>query len=461
MTKKFKIIISDFHMGPGDFTAQNPLEDFNSDAEFVTFIDAVIAESTQARKDAELIINGDFLEFLQVPAVDNFDPLASYPPSAYTDTGVTASLKQLNIIIQNHPKVFGALADFLNATAPIREITILSGNHDPNLYWQAVQTRFREAVGALGRRRNRLNFVRTFINRENIYVEHGNQRTEKMNRFPNFEVPIDADDASQIYLPPGSNFVINYFNVAEREAWWIDSVKPFTSLIWFTLQWDFDLAIDLLLGFLAHSPGLLLGSFSADSTTPNSDMPMVAQLEDDSQRADIAKHYAEDDDFRHGFHRQIYNVLHPTRTLKNAKAFTALGNAIAMAQSEQKSMRTVLSDAAQEIITQGKAKAVFFGHTHHPVIKKFGADGYYVNTGAWLWSEDFDNAAKDQWFALFNHPEQFQKTKRLPFARVDYDKNGNPTPQLLDYSGRGFPPPPPKNIFAHLWDWILKLFGAK
>ena len=461
MTKKFKIIISDFHMGPGDFDAQNPLEDFDSDDEFASFIDAIITESAQSKKAVELIINGDFLEFLQVPAVDNFDPLASYPPEAYTDTGVAASLKQLDIIIKNHSKVFGALAEFLNADNPIREITILSGNHDPNLYWQAVQSRFREAVGALGRRRNRLNFVRTFINRENIYVEHGNQRTESMNRFPNFEVPIDADDASQIYLPPGSKFVINYFNFAEREAWWIDSVKPFTSLIWFTLKWDFDLAADLLLGFLLHSPGLLLGSFSASAATPNPSLPLVAQLEDDAQRADIARRYVDDDDFRRRFHRQIYNLLNPADTLKNARAFTALGNAVEMAQSDQESMRSVLSEAAEEIIATGKAKAVFFGHTHHPAFEKFGDAGYYINTGAWLWSENFDNATKEKWFALFKNPEQFEKTKRLPFARVDYDKNDMPIPQLLDYSGQGFPPPPPQTFFSRLWDWILKLFGAK
>ncbi len=448
-------------MGPGDLDAPNPLEDFDSDDEFVTFIDAIIAESNRDNKNVELIINGDFLEFLQVPAVDDFDPLATYPPSAYTDTGVVASLKQLNIIIENHAKVFGALAEFLHADAPIREITILSGNHDPNLYWQAVQSRFREAIGALGRRRKYLNFVRTFINRENIYVEHGNQRTEKMNRFPNFEVPLDADDASQIYLPPGAKFVINYFNFAEREAWWIDSAKPFTSLIWFTLQWDFNLAVDLLLGFLVHSPGLLMGSFSASAATPPPSSPLITQLEDDSQRVNIAQRYTEDDDFRHDFHRQIYNLLHPTRALKTAQTIAALGNAIEMAQTDQEEMRSVLSEAAEEIIGTGKAKAVFFGHTHHPAFEKIGDDGYYINTGAWLWEEDLSNATKDKWFALFNNPEQFQKTKRLPFARVDYDKQGNPTPQLLDYSGQGFPPPQTKNFLSRLWDWILKLFGAK
>ncbi len=463
MAGKFKVVLSDLHIGPGDTTASNPLEDFTADDDFAHLLADIAAESEQTGNDAELIINGDFLEFLQVPAVDNFDPQATYSPAAYRDTTAAASVKQLKIIIANHPKIFTALADFLHPDPPVRRVTILNGNHDANLYWAETQNSLREAIGAKGHRRECLQFATTFINRDGIWVEHGNQRTEKVNRFPDFDHPTDPADPNRIYLPPGSEFVISYFNYAEKEAWWLDNVKPFTSLIWFALQWNFDLAADLLLGFLVHSPGLLAGSFSVESdntATPN----LVAQLEDDAQRAELAARYAADAAVRRDVHRQIAALLDAAGAPQPPQAF---GNALigddplVMAQAEQQAMRSVLSVAARQIIEQGKAKAVFFGHIHHHAFEKIGDDGYYINTGAWLWSENMSDATRETWFELFNHPEKFTDSRRLPYARVDYDANGNPVPQLLDYSGQGFPPPPRhRSFWERLLDWFLHLFGA-
>ncbi len=461
MAEKFKVIISDLHIGPGDTSAANPLEDFTADDDFSRLLADIAAESEQTGKDAELIINGDFLEFLQVPAVDDFDPNATYSPAAYRDTTAAASVKQLKIITANHPKIFAALADFLHPDPPVRRVTILNGNHDANLYWADAQNALREAIGAKGHRRECLQFATTVINRDGIWVEHGNQRTEKVNRFPDFDHPTDPADPNRIYLPPGSEFVISYFNYAEKEAWWLDNVKPFTSLIWFALQWNFDLAADLLLGFLVHSPGLLVGSFAVEDgdSTPN----LVTQLEDDAQRAELAARYAADPAVRRDVHRQIAVLLRAAGAPQPPQAFGALigDDPLVMAQAEQEEMRSVLAVAARQIIEQGKAKAVFFGHTHQHAFEKIGDDGYYINTGAWLWNEDMSAATRDTWFDLFNHPEKFTDSRRLPYARVDYDAAGNPVPQLLDYSGQGFPPPPNhRSFWQRLYDWFLRLFGA-
>ncbi len=464
MAGKIKVILSDLHIGPGDTSAPNPLEDFTADDDFARLLADIAAESAQTGSEAELIINGDFFEFLQVPAVDNFDPNATYSPAAYRDTSAPATVKRLKIIIANHPKIFTALADFLHTEPPVRCVTILNGNHDANLYWVAAQNALREAVGAKGHRRDCLQFATTFINRDGIWVEHGNQRTEKVNRFPDFDHPTDPGDPNRIYLPPGSEFVISYFNVAEREAWWLDNIKPFTSLIWFALQWNFDLAADLLLGFLVHSPGLLAGSFAvgdADSGTPN----LISQLEDDAQRAELAARYAADPAVRRDIHRQIAALLGAAGAPQPPQAFGAASvgdDPLVMAQAEQEAMRSVLAVAARQIIEQGKAKAVFFGHTHQHAIEKIGDDGYYINTGAWLWNEEMNDATRQTWFDLFNHPEKFTGSRRLPYARVDYDANGNPVPQLLDYSGQGFPAPetPRLGFFEWLQQWIFRLFGA-
>jgi hypothetical protein len=71
--------------GPPDIR-QNPLEDFVADEDFAQFLETIRAESDRNHTEVELIINGDFFEFLQVPAVDGFDPHCTYPSEAYYDT---------------------------------------------------------------------------------------------------------------------------------------------------------------------------------------------------------------------------------------------------------------------------------------------------------------------------------------------------------------------------------------
>ncbi|MEJ2557232.1 MAG: hypothetical protein P8186_13570 [Anaerolineae bacterium] len=87
MSGKLKIVVSDFHLGAGPLDiSENPLEDFIADEAFAHFLEALRAESNRDNKEVELIINGDFFEFLQVPVVDEFDPQRTYPPEAYYDS---------------------------------------------------------------------------------------------------------------------------------------------------------------------------------------------------------------------------------------------------------------------------------------------------------------------------------------------------------------------------------------
>ena len=82
MTAKTKIIISDLHLGAGlEGAGGNRLEDFISDIDFVEWVHGLTAESNRTGADMEFIINGDFMEMLQVPAVVRFDPTEPYPPA--------------------------------------------------------------------------------------------------------------------------------------------------------------------------------------------------------------------------------------------------------------------------------------------------------------------------------------------------------------------------------------------
>jgi hypothetical protein len=86
-----------------------------------------------------------------------------------------------------------------------------------NLHWVAVQGRIRETLAATGERRTLLTFEERSVSREGIYIEHGNQYAEKVNRFDSFEEPHDPSDENQLVLVSGSRFVIDFFNSVERE----------------------------------------------------------------------------------------------------------------------------------------------------------------------------------------------------------------------------------------------------
>ena len=113
MARKAKIIVSDLHVGAG-FAPDNPLEDFTDD-EFADFLGGIVTESDTKTMDVELIMNGDIVEFLQVPATDIFDPGTAYPPETYRPTSEEASADKMALIIAGHPTFFTALRDFVNA----------------------------------------------------------------------------------------------------------------------------------------------------------------------------------------------------------------------------------------------------------------------------------------------------------------------------------------------------------
>src|SRR5210317_1060217 len=103
-SKKNKIIliISDLHLGAGVYYKgrRNPLEDFHHDNELIDFLNYYANG-----ENVELIINGDFLDFLAVPYVNYYD-------DEYWSE--QACLEKLKIIMKAHSGVIEALFDFLN-----------------------------------------------------------------------------------------------------------------------------------------------------------------------------------------------------------------------------------------------------------------------------------------------------------------------------------------------------------
>lgn len=435
---KLKFILSDLHLGADEgFKSHHVLENFSIDDQLGRFLQQLRAESEQDRREIELIINGDFLDFLQTPAIDHYVPTEIYPPQAYLDSSQDASVKRLNLIVNRHQPLFEALAHFMQAETPKRRITVIKGNHDAPLYWPLVKSRLREVLDASGRRSSLLLFAAEFINREKIYVEHGHQRTEQINRFPDFHDPRWPNNPTQLYFPPGSSLYVDLFNEVGRDRRFSDGIKPITTLIWLALRWDFDLAAKMLARLIGYTTaGQIANPAAALALEPGL---LMNQLADEHERRQLAEQYNHDVAFRAEFHRQIQpyltdiEALVPDATIATPEEFC--GDPVAIGRAEQSRQQQNLQAAAAEIAHQQKAAVIVFGHTHQPVCQPLADGGLYLNTGCWLGPADLTTAPVELWAALFHNVlKPGDWPIRLPYARIDYDEQDQPAGQLLDFA---------------------------
>jgi UDP-2,3-diacylglucosamine pyrophosphatase LpxH len=458
MPGKFKLVVSDLHLSAGHEAEGNPLEDFGSDQEFATLLGEAAAESDRDGKEVELIVNGDAFEMLQVPHEETFDPAVVYPPERYLSSSEADSILKMNIIIDGHQAFFRALAGFIQAGPPRRSVTFIKGNHDVNLHWAGVQDRIRQAIGALGERRPLLTFESRRISREGIYVEHGNQYAEGVDRLDDMEEPHDHDKPGQLALPLGSYFVMNVFNKVERDKYWIDGVKPITALVWYALAYDFAFAAKSIATLARALPDILgQAVFAVDEDQAEA---LADELEDPVRVEELAARYQEDEAFRAQFNAQVASVLSPTPGLPGAAAFSLTDTPDPVTMGDQVRARvnsSLYAMAARRAFEEG-VQLVTFGHTHDASVEPLPEGGVYINSGTWTWRADLSGEGEKTWRDLFEHPEWFTGNRKLNYVRIDYDEEGRPSGQLLEYEL----PPPPEVVVEEteeapvsLWDEIV------
>jgi len=457
MPKKIVIVVSDLHLGAGFADAGNALEDFTSDAAFARLVESVRRESEETLAEAEIVVNGDGFEYLQVPAVTDFDPRADYAPAHYEPSTSEASRQKTHLVIAGHAPVFLALRDFLKLEYPRRSVTVLKGNHDPHLYWPTVQGQIRDALGAVGRKAELLTFPDVFLARDLLYVEHGNQYTEVLNRFQNFARPLDPADPNRLETPPGSRFVVEFFNEVEEERYWIDSVKPIHALIWYSLRYDLPFALRALWMFLKAWPKLGLLTYTDE------EKQLVRELADEPARRAVRAKYASDAAYRREFQNRV------RRLWQRAEPTLAVRLAEGLSPREQAQQIMLQQDALLKAVAQAKAqehgaRVVLFGHTHRAHSAPLAAGAVYLNSGTWTWATDFAGKSDAEWADLFAHPEHYSHERALTYARIDYDALGQPTARLLEWEPGSHAPQPPlvmptRSWWERFWRWVKWLVG--
>ena len=438
MGQKLKFVLSDLHIGAGRIGEQRHYPDnFLADDEFANFLQTISLESERDNREVELIINGDFLDFLRLPAVDDFNPTEIYPKETFLDSSKEASIKRLNIIYQGHKRVFEALTHFMRSETPKRRLTIIKGSHDVHFYWPRVKSRLRELLNASGTRASLLLFAEEFVSREKIYVEHGHQQAEKINRYVDFRDPIRPDNPTQIIYPDGSHLAINLHCDIGPDYPFVGTITPITTLIWLALKWDPPLAAKLLVHIGQQIPSPVL-----DVSGPD-DMWQVLRNEETSFQA--LQQSLDDITLRRQLYHSIRRCLHYMSADEVSAPPTFSDDVthddpLTMAQISQDQSRTKLALAAARIAGQEGAQAILFGFSHQATQKRLKNGAVYINTGCW--AQDFSAASSETWQAIFERSGLHGKLPneipaKLPYARIDYDEADTPSAQLLDFAAQG------------------------
>jgi hypothetical protein len=197
----------------------------------------------------------------------------------------------------------------------------------------------------------------------------------------------------------------------------------------------------MLKSFIAHTPALAVSDFAPHTEEAFSNNTLLQYLESADKRSLMSEQYSSDPSFRHQFHQQIQRYLDDAHVAHQSNAAFAEAdvgsNPLEMGRAEQDRQREALRQAAEEVARQEGAKVILFGHSHYPVYEALDGDGVYINTGCWLWKQDLSSAPIETWEALFKEPQkQVDIPGRLPYARIDYDEDDNPSAQLLDFANK-------------------------
>ncbi len=208
--KKIKLVVSDLHISKGkalEDGSPNLLEDFFYDRDFMDFL-GWFSSGEYRKYDVELIVNGDFLNTLQVDLRERF-------PEVITER---IALEKVQAIIRGHPGLFDALREFVHT--PNHSLTIIPGNHDPAFLWPAVRDFFGSFL------ESEVRFPILQYRFDGFHIEHGNQPTAVNNYEEGNYFLHKGHDEPILNLPWGSHFIIGYLNKVKQKRNFIDKVRP-------------------------------------------------------------------------------------------------------------------------------------------------------------------------------------------------------------------------------------------
>jgi UDP-2,3-diacylglucosamine pyrophosphatase LpxH len=377
------IVISDLHLG--DPIGARDLDGFRADAAFETFVRTKLADLSGGAPRT-LVLNGDFVDFPQVP------PSSPKRPGIRVGASEGESTQKILRVVDGHEAVFTALRSHLNAG---NQLLIVPGNHDVDLYWPNVQSVIRARLG------DGVQFVESgMIRSRGIYIEHGHQHSYD-NRFDNWPDPrVQYAGVYHLERCWGTFFLEEVYNVLEEEAPWLPLVHPTGVAVKLALKhvgWGSLSASKAaaLVCFLARRGGRVAGEhfLAADGNSAIREAEAaVGRALPDGLRDDVAIH----------LERADYDE-------DNAGGST--GGEHFLGRTDDAGIGAV----AQKEFDRGDVSVAIFGHTHRASISRGNASsGTVVNTGTWTGYIDLDQAdGGDDYLELI-------RAARSPLHRLTY-----------------------------------------
>jgi UDP-2,3-diacylglucosamine pyrophosphatase LpxH len=213
--RKVKLVVSDFHIGRGRYFkdgSRNILEDFHYDDAFISFLHHYSTGEFHGA-EVELVINGDFLNLLQI----NYKGVHTY---LMTERIVLDGLRH---IVAGHRELFDALRQFANTAN--HSVVYVVGNHDQGMLFERPRQYFREVL------QHDVKFYDSHYEFDRIRIEHGHMH-EWPTRFDANRYFISKGLPEPVLnLPWGSLFVAELLPKIKMERPYVDKVKPFSAML--------------------------------------------------------------------------------------------------------------------------------------------------------------------------------------------------------------------------------------
>lgn len=400
-------VISDLHMGAGlnDNGNYDGTENFFADQSLSRFLEHIKGRIS-LDKNALLVINGDFVDFLRIRSIpetsqdfkDWNDILSSLGIFKSVDTlrssiskkeriyGLRTddykSIWKLHVCFRGHRQVFKSLSAWL---ASGNDLLIVKGNHDLEWVWKPVRDYLRLLLGS----KWEVRFVddKLIINKR-IYVEHG-------HRYENFTC-VDGqailENGTELNLPFGSFFNRYLINRIELAFPYIDDVRPRQQILPLLIRERFPLALKMLFRYIpfciliipkkqyAYALRYLI-QFVWIIVIPLS-LTIFGIFETYHHPLQLKPTSGNPSFFSEYLMPQLKNVLFLSLSYFLGRLFSILSLS---APSSLYPDAQIIFDAYAEI------DQVTFGHTHDPEQKKSDGKSYY-NTGTWIPVYELDAA---------------------------------------------------------------------
>ena len=467
-------VISDLHIG-GALPTKQGERGFRINThvrELATFFRELAVRRRALRAPIEVVINGDFVDFLaEVPPGDK---------QHFAFVGdTTKAVATFDAIAARDVDLFDALAELVASGC---SLTLLLGNHDVELSLPAVRQRLMSRLGIEANAGFRFVYDGEAYVVGDVLIEHGNRYDgwnvidhDRLRRFRSeTSRRLKISPEAQFFAPAGSELVQRVMNPIKQDYPFIDLLKPETGAALPLL-----LALEPGLGSVAngietlrllrdadqHEPrasarparsgdiaggekiaypalrALLLEQRGAAGRDATMDLVVQAEQAQIQQRGQIASGaFSRTLSFLRlraspSYEQRLNVMLGALRALHDDKSF-----------KRDKEGEACYLEAAQEL-AKGPYSTIVFGHTHlAKQVALPGSGATYINTGTWA---DLmrvpDIVLSEPTWAAQAHLEAFANAIRErrydefldwcpTFAHIPLDAEGHAlAPKLHDY----------------------------